>query len=40
VADAEDVLGSPISCRTASHLKLNFIQMEVENKAKLSPMLL
>jgi len=38
LAEDVDAEGSPTSCRTASHLKLSFTHIEVENNAKMSPM--
>jgi len=40
MAKVMDMEGSSTSCRATTHLKLSFTHMEVENKAKLSPMTL
>jgi hypothetical protein len=38
MTEDEEAEGSSTSCSSKSHLKLSFSHMEVENKAKLSPM--
>jgi len=39
VTEDEEAEDSSRSCSSTSHLKLSFTHMEVENKAKQSPML-